>query len=74
MHRLNDRAVSTSREAGAENPRTSRIDEMSRAIRTSPEFRAALVERIRSEIQRGTYETTWRLNAATDRMVDRLGA
>jgi len=47
---------------------------MSRAIRTNPEFRAALVERIRHEIQSGSYETTWRLNAAADRMVDRLDA
>lgn len=35
--------------------------------------RADLVARIRSEIANGTYETTAKLDAALDRMLDELG-
>jgi len=47
-------------------------DLISRA-REVPGIRQDLVDRIRSEIQAGTYETEEKLNIALDRLLDEIG-
>jgi hypothetical protein len=73
MHRVIERGGVVAGRGRAGRERSAATSGERPGGRHRVEVRAALVERIRREISNGTYDTPGRLDAAADRLLDRLG-
>jgi len=69
---VSDRPGRTDRRTPATDRRSAEVAEWARKAGLLPEVRAALVERVRAEIEAGVYETPEKLEAAVDEMLKDL--
>jgi len=73
MHRVSECGNGLARRAGAGRARSAASSgERPGGAGRTPSIRTSLVERVRREIASGTYDTPGRLDAAAEKLLDRL--